>query len=91
MFRNVSFPGCCSLPVHLVELLIVLSVITYKRTNVFLFFLFLFFFQILGHSKIIITVVFLSFMWNKIVLVYFKSYIDAGTCLDRNTMSVFAL
>lgn len=56
----------------------------------FFFFVFVFF-QILGHSKIIITVVFLSFMWNKIVLVYFKSYIDAGTCLDRNTMSVFAL
>lgn len=23
------------------------------------------------------------FMWNKIVLVYFESYVDAGTCLDR--------
>lgn len=23
------------------------------------------------------------FMWNKIVLVYFESYFDAGTCLDR--------
>ena len=71
-----SLFGCYFLSMHLWELLIVLPIVTYKRTLVF------FFLQILGYSKIIIKVI-SYFMWNKIVLVYFESFYDAGTCLDR--------